>query len=257
MGALPALRPRPLAIDLQSVAKVYARGAERLTVFDGVDFQVPEGGFVAIAGRSGSGKTTLLSLVAGLDRPSSGRLVVAGEALGLLSENERARWRSRNMGFIFQDCGLISVLDAAQSLELPLSLLALPRRERRDRALHALEIVGLGGRAGYRPSQLSADERQRLAIARAIVTDPTILLADEPTSRLDPGNVKRMLTLLLTLNRDFGKTLVMVTRDPDAAARADVHYELDEGVLRIATGVPVPVFSARTAARSLGGRAGP
>jgi putative ABC transport system ATP-binding protein len=218
-------------IDFQKVVKVYGHGGDKLTALDGISVQIREGEFVALTGPSGSGKTTLLNLIAGIDLPSSGQLVVAGTALTRLSEGELAHWRSRNVGFIFQSCNLIPVLNAVENVELPLLLASLPRKERRARALNALEIVGLGSRAGYHSDQLCGDEKQRVAIARAIVVDPKVLVADEPTRLLDPGSVEEILALLRTLNREFGKTLVMVTKDRQVADYADRRYQLAKGIL--------------------------
>jgi putative ABC transport system ATP-binding protein len=183
-------------------------------------------------GPSGSGKTTLLNLMAGLDQPTSGRLAVAGVDLGTLSEGQLARWRSRNVGFIFQFYNLVPVLTAVENVELPLMLTRLSRTERRERALIALKVVGLAERARHYPRQLSGGQEQRVAIARAIVADPRLLVADEPTGDLDARSAHEILDLLQVLNRDFDKAIVMVTHDPRAAERAGVVRHLDKGVLR-------------------------
>ena len=199
---------------------------------DGINLTVPEGEFVALMGPSGSGKTTLLNLIAGIDRATSGRVVVAGTDLGPLSEGELAKWRSRNVGFIFQFYNLIPVLTAVENVELPLLLTNLSKSERRERALTALKVVGLQDRAHHYPRQLSGGQEQRVAIARAIVGDPKVLVADEPTGDLDAKSAEEILTLMETLNRDFHKTIVMVTHDPRAAQRAHVQHHLEKGVFR-------------------------
>jgi putative ABC transport system ATP-binding protein len=219
-------------VDVRGVRKVYRRDAEEITVLDGIDLQVPPGEFVALMGPSGSGKTTLLNLIAGIDRPTSGQVMVAGTDVARLSESELARWRSRHVGFIFQFYNLIPVLRAVENVELPLLLTGLGKRERRERALTALKVVGLSDRSGHYPRQLSGGQEQRVAIARAIVGDPSVLVADEPTGDLDAKSAEDILALMETLNRDFHKTIVMVTHDPRAASRAHVQRHLEKGVLR-------------------------
>ena len=219
-------------VDVQRVRKVYRRDSQELVVLDGIDLQVPEGEFLALMGPSGSGKTTLLNLIAGIDRPSGGKVVVAGTELGQLGETALAQWRSRSVGFIFQFYNLIPVLTAFENVELPLLLTRLAKKERRERALTALKIVGLADRADHYPRQLSGGEEQRVAIARAIVADPKILVADEPTGDLDHKSAEEILGLMETLNRDFKKTIVMVTHDPRAASRAHAQRHLDKGELR-------------------------
>jgi putative ABC transport system ATP-binding protein len=218
-------------VDVSRVRKVYRRDTQEIVVLDGIDLEVPEGAFVALMGPSGSGKTTLLNLIAGIDRPTSGTVRVAGTDLSTLSENALARWRSHNVGFIFQFYNLIPVLTAVENVELPLLLERMSRRERRDRALTALEVVGLADRARHYPRQLSGGQEQRVAIARAFVSDPRVLVADEPTGDLDARSAEEILALMDTLNRGFGKTIVMVTHDPRAAQRAPVQHHLDKGVL--------------------------
>jgi putative ABC transport system ATP-binding protein len=218
-------------VDIESVRKVYHRDSQEITVLDGISLRVPEGEFVALMGPSGSGKTTLLNLIAGIDRPTSGRVAVAGTDLSQLSEGALARWRSHNVGFIFQFYNLIPVLTAVENVELPLLLVRLSRAERRERALTALRIVGLADRALHYPRQLSGGQEQRVAIARAIVTDPKVLVADEPTGDLDARSAQEILELMETLNKQFKKTIVMVTHDPRAAERAHVQRHLDKGVL--------------------------
>jgi putative ABC transport system ATP-binding protein len=220
------------AIDVESVRKVYRRDAQQIVVLDGLSLGVKQGEFIALMGPSGSGKTTLLNLIAGIDRPTSGKVVVAGTNVGQLSEGELARWRSRNVGFIFQFYNLIPVLTAAENVELPLLLTSLSKSQRRERALTALKVVGLADRAKHYPRQLSGGQEQRVAIARAIVTDPSVLVADEPTGDLDAKSAEEILDLIATLNRDFSKTIVMVTHDPRAAERAHIQHHLEKGVLK-------------------------
>jgi putative ABC transport system ATP-binding protein len=219
-------------VRVRNVVKVYRRDAEELKVLGGIDLEVPQGEFVALMGPSGSGKTTLLNLIAGIDRPTSGEVVVNGTNVGALSEGALARWRSRNVGFIFQFYNLIPVLRAVENVELPLLLTSLSRKQRRERALTALRVVGLADRSDHYPRQLSGGQEQRVAIARAIVADPKVLVADEPTGDLDARSAEEILQLMETLNREFDKTIVMVTHDPRAAERAHVQHHLDKGVLR-------------------------
>jgi putative ABC transport system ATP-binding protein len=218
-------------VDVQQVRKVYRRDSQEITVLDGMTLQVPEGEFVALMGPSGSGKTTLLNLIAGIDRPSSGRVIVAGTDVGQLGESALAQWRSQNVGFIFQFYNLIPVLSAVENVELPLLLTRLSKRDRRERALTALKVVGLADRAQHYPRQLSGGQEQRVAIARAFVADPKVLVADEPTGDLDARSAHEILDLIQTLNREFKKTIVMVTHDPRAAERAHTQYHLEKGVL--------------------------
>jgi len=220
-------------VDVQQVRKIYRRDSQEITVLDGIDLVVPEGEFVALMGPSGSGKTTLLNLIAGIDRPSSGKVIVAGTDVAQLSESDLAAWRSHNVGFIFQFYNLIPVLNATENVELPLLLTRLSKKERRERALTALKVVGLADRAGHYPRQLSGGQEQRVAIARAIVADPKVLVADEPTGDLDSKSAEEILGLMETLNRDFKKTIVMVTHDPRAAERAHTQRHLEKGVLKI------------------------
>jgi putative ABC transport system ATP-binding protein len=219
------------AVTIDHVRKTYRRDAEEIVVLDGLTLDVAHGEFVALMGPSGSGKTTLLNLIAGIDKPTSGRVIVAGTEVSSLSEAELAVWRSRNIGFIFQFYNLIPVLTAAENVELPLLLTNLTRGERRARALTALRVVGLADRAKHYPRQLSGGQEQRVAIARAIVTDPAVLVADEPTGDLDARSAEEILELMDTLNEDFDKTIVMVTHDPRAARRAHVERHLEKGVL--------------------------
>jgi putative ABC transport system ATP-binding protein len=231
-SAAPAAESANSIVDVRNVRKVYRRDAEEITVLDGIDLKVPAGEFVALMGPSGSGKTTLLNLIAGIDRPTSGEVVVAGTNVAQLSESDLARWRSRHVGFIFQFYNLIPVLRAVENVELPLLLTRLSKRERRERALTALKVVGLADRSGHYPRQLSGGQEQRVAIARAIVGDPDVLVADEPTGDLDAKSAEDILALMETLNREFRKTIVMVTHDPRAASRAHVQHHLDKGVFK-------------------------
>ncbi len=218
-------------VDVRNVHKVYHRDAQEVPVLNGLSLQVQEGDFVALMGPSGSGKTTLLNLIAGIDRPTSGQVVVGGTDVAQLSESQLASWRSHNVGFIFQFYNLIPVLSATENVELPLLLTRLSKKERRERALTALKVVGLADRAGHYPRQLSGGQEQRVAIARAFVTDPKVLVADEPTGDLDAKSAHEILDLLETLNKEFKKTIVMVTHDPRAAEKAHVQYHLDKGEL--------------------------
>ncbi|HEY4901506.1 MAG TPA: ABC transporter ATP-binding protein [Terriglobales bacterium] len=219
------------AVSVQNVVKVYQRDSQHITVLDGLNLEVPQGEFLALMGPSGSGKTTLLNLIAGIDSATSGKVVVAGTDLTPLSEGELAKWRSRNVGFIFQFYNLIPVLNAVENVELPLLLSHLSSKERRERALTALRIVGLADRSKHYPRQLSGGQEQRVAIARAIVTDPSVLVADEPTGDLDSKSAEEILDLMQTFNKEFGKTIVMVTHDPRAASRAHTQRHLEKGVL--------------------------
>ena len=218
-------------VDVSDVRKVYRRGSEEISVLNGLSLQVNEGDFVALMGPSGSGKSTLLNLIAGIDRPTSGDVVVAGTNVTKLSETELASFRSHNIGFIFQFYNLIPVLTATENVELPLLLTNLSKAERHRRAETALKVVGLADRASHYPRQLSGGQEQRVAIARAVVTDPKLLVADEPTGDLDSRSATEILDLIETLNREFKKTIVMVTHDPRAAQKAHTRYHLDKGVL--------------------------
>ncbi len=219
------------SIVLRSVDKEYHRDEFRIPVLVGLDLSVNEGEFLALMGPSGSGKTTLLNLIAGLDRATRGDVVVHGQHLGSLTESEITRWRANNVGFIFQTYNLIPVLTAFENVELPLLLTKLSRRRRRDNVATALRVVGLTGREHHYPRQLSGGQEQRVCIARAIVTDPYLLVADEPTGDLDRTTGGEILDLLDQLNREFQKTIVMVTHDPLAAQRASIILHLDKGRL--------------------------
>jgi len=218
-------------IELRDVAKTYRRDQIEIPVLDGVSITVPEGDFLGLMGPSGSGKSTLLNLLAGIDRPTRGSVQIGGIEISTLSERALAAWRARNIGFIFQLYNLIPVLTAFENVELPLLLTNLSKNARRDHVMTALNIVALADRASHYPRQLSGGQEQRVAIARAIVTDPTLLLADEPTGDLDAKAAGEVLTLLQRLNREFKKTIVMVTHDPHAAERATRILHLEKGTL--------------------------
>ncbi|MDQ3069868.1 MAG: ABC transporter ATP-binding protein [Acidobacteriota bacterium] len=216
-------------VTITGLEKTFKRGTERIEVLRGVNMSIPKGEFLALMGPSGSGKTTLLNLLGGLDRPSAGAIDVDGQAIESLSGAKLSRWRARHVGFVFQLYNLLPVLSAERNVELPLLLTSLSRAERRKRAKIALGVVGLADRAGHYPRQLSGGQEQRVGIARAIVTDPTLLLCDEPTGDLDRKASDEILTLLQTLNREHGKTIVMVTHDPHAAERATRTLHLEKG----------------------------
>jgi putative ABC transport system ATP-binding protein len=220
-------------ITLSKVGKSFWRGKERLDVLKELDLTMKEGSFEALMGPSGSGKSTLLNLIAGLDVPTSGSLKVAGSELSNMTEGDRAAFRAANIGFVFQTYNLMPVLTAVENVELPLLLTKLPAAERRKRAETALKVVGLEGRMGHYPRQLSGGQEQRVTIARAIVTDPKIIVADEPTGDLDRDSANDILNLLGKLNTEFNKTIVMVTHDPAAAERASVCHRLDKGALAL------------------------
>jgi putative ABC transport system ATP-binding protein len=216
-------------IRLSKVAKRYTKAKQTLSIFDGLDMDIPRQDFVAIMGPSGSGKTTLLNLLGGLDRPTAGSVSVAGVEIGRLSEGKLAAWRAANVGFIFQFYNLMPMLSAAENVELPLLLTNLGAGARKKRVGTALEVVGLKDRASHKPGELSGGQQQRVAIARAIVSDPKLLLCDEPTGDLDRETAGEILSTLQLLNRDLGKTIVMVTHDPEAAKFAKRVLHLDKG----------------------------
>lgn len=218
-------------VRVSNIDKVFRRGSEEINVLGGLDLDVPKGEFLALMGPSGSGKSTLLNLIGGLDRPSEGTVEVGGDDIGRLSGRQLAAWRARHIGFVFQFYNLMPVLTAQQNVELPLLLTSLSRKERKAHATTALEIVGLGHRASHYPRQLSGGEQQRTGIARAIVSDPTLLLCDEPTGDLDRKAGDEILDLLQALNREHGKTIIMVTHDVHAAARATRTLYLNKGRL--------------------------
>jgi len=222
---------RAAIITCRGITRTFWRAKERLDVLDGLDLDVPEGSFEALMGPSGSGKTTLLNLIAGLDRPSAGKLTVAGTEVSAMGDAALARWRSQTIGFVFQHFNLIPVLTALENVELPLLLMGLSSSERKKRAQIALRVVNLEDRMHHRPQQLSGGQEQRVGIARAIVHDPKILVADEPTGELDRKSADEVLNLLEKLNKEFDKTILMVTHDPAAAERATVLRKLDKGRL--------------------------
>ncbi|MGB7946512.1 MAG: ABC transporter ATP-binding protein [Candidatus Binatia bacterium] len=218
-------------IEVQNLSKSYRRDKLEIPVLNNITLSVAEGEFLAFMGPSGSGKTTLLNLIAGIDRPTSGNIVIGGTDVTDLSETDLAGWRSRNVGFIFQFYNLIPVLTALENVELPLILTPLSKKERRAHAETALQLVGLAERMDHYPRQLSGGQEQRVAIARAVATDPTILVADEPTGDLDKASAEEVLDLMDRLNRELRKTILMVTHDPRAADRARVTRHLDKGEL--------------------------
>jgi putative ABC transport system ATP-binding protein len=222
---------RPPILLIEAVEKQFRRGTETLQILQGIDLEVRRGEFVALMGPSGSGKTTLLNLIGGLDRPTRGRLVVEGQRIDQLSERRLAAWRARHVGFVFQLYNLLPVLTAERNVELPLLLTSLNKARRRQHVAVALRVVGLTHRARHHPRHLSGGEQQRVGIARAIVTDPTLLLCDEPTGDLDRKSGDEILNLLQALNRDHGKTILMVTHDPHASARATRTVYLNKGQL--------------------------
>ena len=218
-------------VVLKGIDKTFYRGKEPIHVLDNLDLDVPDGSFEALMGPSGSGKSTLLNIIAGLDRPSKGSVRVAGVELTNMSDAQLAKWRSQTIGFVFQSFNLIPVLTAAQNVELPLLLTSLGGSERKKRVATALRIVGLEDRMDHYPRQLSGGQEQRTAIARAIVNDPKIIVADEPTGDLDRKSADDVLTLMDKLNKELGKTIFMVTHDPNAAEKASVQRKLDKGAL--------------------------
>lgn len=220
-----------ICVRVDQVVKSFQRGSEKVEVLNGLSLQVPVGEFLGLMGPSGSGKTTLLNLIAGLDQPTSGSVWVGATEISHLNESQLAAWRTRNLGFVFQFYHLLPVLTAYQNVELPLLLLPLSASQRKQQVLTALDIVGLSDRLHHRPGQLSGGQQQRVGIARAIVTDPALIVADEPTGDLDAKSAEEILNLLCELRTQLKKTIVMVTHDPRAAARADRVLHLDKGRL--------------------------
>jgi putative ABC transport system ATP-binding protein len=218
-------------IRIRQLAKAYRRGQQEIAVLTGIDLDVMEGDFVALMGPSGSGKSTLLNLIAGIDQPGAGTIEIAGVDIATLDEGELADWRAANIGFIFQFYNLMPVLTAFENVELPLLLTGLSARARRERVRQTLALVALTDRADHYPNELSGGQQQRVAIARALVSDPTLIVADEPTGDLDRATGEEVLNLLERLVDDLGKTIVMVTHDPKAAARAHRLVHLEKGVL--------------------------
>ena len=231
MAAVENNKSDPIVARLRGVAKQYKRGGEVVPVLEKLDLELPRGDFVALMGPSGSGKTTLLNLLGGLDRPSEGSIEVEGLAIDRLSEAALGRWRADHVGFVFQMYNLLPVLTAERNVELPLLLTKLGRADRLKRVHTALTLVGLGDRIKHKPRELSGGQEQRVGIARAIVTDPTVLVADEPTGDLDRQSAKEVLEIMQRLNRDMGKTIVMVTHDHRAAAHAKRIMSLEKGDL--------------------------
>lgn len=218
-------------VEARNLMKVFKRDSFEVRALDNVSIDIGDREFLALMGPSGSGKTTLLNMIAGIDRPSSGELLVLGENIFKLGERQAARWRNRHIGYVFQTFNLIPVLTAFENVELPLLLTHLNKQERREHVMTALRLVGLEDRARHLPKQLSGGQEQRVCIARSIVTDPTLILADEPTGELDSRSAQEILDILKKLNGDFGKTIVMVTHDPNAAAHAQVTRHLEKGML--------------------------
>lgn len=231
-------------VQVTDVHKFFTRGSERVDVLQGLSLEVPYGEFLGLMGPSGSGKTTLLNLIAGLDVPSTGQIMVGGELISVMSEGALAQWRTRNIGFIFQFYHLLPVLTAYENVELPLLLLPLSSAKRREQVLTALELVGLKDRMSHRPGQLSGGQQQRVGIARAIVTDPTLIVADEPTGDLDSKSAGEILDLLDELQRGLKKTIIMVTHDPRAAERAARVLHLEKGRLVQETRSSRPVLES-------------
>ncbi|HUA81556.1 MAG TPA: ABC transporter ATP-binding protein [Dyella sp.] len=218
-------------IQLRDLSKVYERGKQKVEVLHHINLDIAEGDFLALMGPSGSGKTTLLNLVGGLDTPTGGSINVGGQRIDQLGAGSLARWRASNVGFVFQFYNLMPMLSAQKNVELPLLLTKLSGAQRRKNAAIALQLVGLADRASHKPSELSGGQQQRVAIARAIVSDPSLLVCDEPTGDLDRQSAEEVLGLLRQLNREHGKTIVMVTHDPKAAEYADHTLHLDKGTL--------------------------
>jgi putative ABC transport system ATP-binding protein len=233
MGGAASNRPMNPAIRLNRVVKTYTRGRQKVQVLHGLSLDIGQGEFISIMGPSGSGKTTLLNLIAGLDTPTSGELLVAGERIDKLLGSQRAAWRARNIGFVFQFYHLLPVLTAARNVEVPLLLTRLTAAQRKERVAAALQLVGLADRSEHKPGELSGGQQQRVSIARALVADPSIFVCDEPTGDLDRESAEGILQLLQMLNRDQGKTVIMVTHDPLAADHATRQIHLDKGLLVI------------------------
>jgi putative ABC transport system ATP-binding protein len=222
----------PAIVELKNVAKSYQRGSQTTQVLHNLNLTIEQGEFLALMGPSGSGKTTLLNMIAGLDRPTKGEVIVSGKRVDQLSSAELAKWRARHVGFIFQFYNLLSVLTAERNVEVPLLITKLSGARRKKNVRAALELVGLVDRAGHKPGELSGGQQQRVAIARALVSDPTLLVCDEPTGDLDRDNAEQVLELLRALNRENGKTIIMVTHDPQAAAHASRQLHMDKGQLQ-------------------------
>ena len=226
-----AAAPGRVLVEIRDLSKVYRRGSETIKVFEHVNLAIRDGEFLALMGPSGSGKSTLLNIIAGLDAPTSGNVAVDGQDITRMNARQLAAWRATHIGFIFQFYNLLPVLTAAQNVELPLLLTRLSKKQRREHVRTALDIVGLSDRAEHFPGQLSGGQQQRVGIARAVVSDPTIILGDEPTGDLDAVSGREILDLLERLSREFGKTILMVTHDAHAAERAQATMHMDKGVL--------------------------
>ncbi len=224
-------------IQMRELTKIFHRDSTEVVALKGIDLDVESGDFISLMGPSGSGKSTLLNIIAGIDRPTGGQLVVLGEDVTGSTEDDLAGWRNEHIGFVFQHFNLLPVLTAFENVELPLLLTPLAKKERREHVEAALKLVGLEDRMEHYPRQLSGGQEQRVAIARAIVTDPTFILADEPTGDLDAESAQEVLRVLSALNRDYGKTIIMVTHDPKAAAFAKTNHYLEKGVLQDQTPV--------------------
>jgi len=229
--AEPNVATSTKVVQVRSVSKIFKRDAFQVTALDDVSIDIARGEFLALMGPSGSGKTTLLNMIAAIDRPSAGELLVQGQDIFRFSDSQIARWRNEHIGYVFQTFNLIPVLTAFENVELPLLLTKLTAQQRRDHVMTALKLVGLEDRVNHLPKQLSGGQEQRVAIARAIVSDPTLLLADEPTGDLDSHSATEVLEILKRLNEDFHKTIVMVTHDPHAASYAHVTRHLEKGML--------------------------
>jgi putative ABC transport system ATP-binding protein len=231
MWTRPKVESDPILVEIRHLTKYYARGGQIIPVLVDINFDVRLGDYLALMGPSGSGKSTLLNLIAGIDQPSGGTIKVAGVDIARLSDADLADWRAANVGFVFQFYNLMPVLTAFENVELPLLLTPLSRHERRERVAIALSLVDLSDRADHYPGELSGGQQQRVAIARALITDPTLIVADEPTGDLDRVTAEEILTLLERLNRELGKTILMVTHDPKAAEKAHRIVHLEKGVL--------------------------
>jgi putative ABC transport system ATP-binding protein len=230
-ATLPNTATQTKVVRVNNVSKIFKRDAFQVTALDNVSIEIAQGEFLALMGPSGSGKTTLLNMIAAIDRPTSGELLVLGENVFRFSDAQSAHWRNEHIGYVFQTFNLIPVLTAFENVELPLLLTKLSSQQRRDHVMTALKLVGLEDRVGHLPKQLSGGQEQRVAIARAIVSDPTLLLADEPTGDLDSNSATEILDILKRLNEGFKKTIVMVTHDPHAASYAHVIRHLEKGML--------------------------
>lgn len=239
-------------VQVRSLFKSFVRGSEEIKVLQDLNLDVAEAEFLTLMGPSGSGKTTLLNLIAGLDQPTSGSILVGDQTISNMSESQLARWRTRNVGFVFQFYYLLPVLTAFENVELPLLLLPMSARQRREQVLKALDLVGLSDRLRHRPGQLSGGQQQRVGIARAIVTDPTLIVADEPTGDLDSRSADEILNIMELLRSQLNKTIIMVTHDPHAAARSQRILHLEKGRLVLESDKPQPALDVLPAQPSFG-----